>query len=325
MADIIKHIFTRIDSSANWKTLNPVPRNGEQCIEVLNGGLFKLKIGDGVTPWVALNYYTTTGSGGSSSNINQTILSITDKYPLKEGQYYDLQTAIQALRYEDINLGMVIMFESSEDVWETWQLNSSQKSVYQQIDYWERLSQGINYIIFNNTEEGEIENGGIITNISVEGSEETQDYYQLMTLVYAAKDVITGYNKTDRIILRSSNKSIIGLWDTENQILDINVSPDFIQDIEDQLDEKVDKTFADATGAYIEGETIYVDSTVVDGLIKVQKTLVNVRDGSTKVVTTEITSDEGTIKLTHETDQHDNTNIDINVDPDNLIIDLGEF
>ena len=321
LADIIKHIFTRIDSSANWKTLNPVPRNGEQCIEVLNGGLFKLKIGDGVTPWVALNYYT-AGSNIGPSNIDQTILNISEKYPLGSG-YYDLQTAIQALKYEDINPGMVIMFESSEDVWETWQF--SKKSIYKNIDYWERLSQGINYIIFNNTEEGEIENGGIITNISVEGSEETQDYYQLMTLVYAAKDVITGYNKTDRIILRSSNKSIIGLWDTENQILDIHVSPDFIQDIEDKLDQKVDKTFADATGAYIEGETIYIDSTVVDGLMKVQKTLVNVRDGSTKVVTTEITSDEGTIKLTHETDQHDNTNIDINVDPDNLIIDLGEF
>lgn len=58
VADIIKPIFTRIDSSANWKTLNPVPKNGEQCIEVLNGGLFKLKIGDGVTPWIALKYWT---------------------------------------------------------------------------------------------------------------------------------------------------------------------------------------------------------------------------------------------------------------------------
>lgn len=320
MADIIKHIFTRIDSSANWKTLNPVPRNGEQCIEVLNGGLFKLKIGDGVTPWVALNYWTSN----NSSSIEQTILNISEKYPLVSG-YYDLNTAIQTLNYEDINLGMIIMFESSENIWETWQFNSSKKSIYKNIDYWERLSQGINYIIFNNTEEGEIQNGGIITNISVEGSEETQDYYQLMTLVYAAKDVITGYNKTDRIVLRSSNKSIIGLWDAENQILDINVSTDFIQDVETKIDKKVDKTFADATDSYIEGKTTYIDSTTVDGLMKIQKTLVNVEDGSTKVVTTEITSDEGTIKLTHETDQHNNTNIKINVDSDNLTIDLGEF
>ena len=179
MADIIKHIFTRIDSSANWKTLNPVPRNGEQCIEVLNGGLFKLKIGDGVTPWVALNYWTSN----KSSSVEQTILNVSEKYPLVSG-YYDLYTAIQTLNYEDINLGMIIMFESSENIWETWQFNSSKKSIYKNIDYWERLSQGINYIIFNNTEEGEIENGGIITNISVEGSEETQDYYQLMTKVF---------------------------------------------------------------------------------------------------------------------------------------------
>lgn len=321
MSDIIKHIFTRIDSSANWKTFNPVPRNGEQCIEVLNGGLFKLKVGDGVTPWVALNYWTSNDF--SSSAINQTILNISEKYPLSSG-YYTLETAIQALKYEDINLGMIIMFESAENVWETWQFNSNKKSTYQNPELYERLSQGINYIIFNNTEEGEIENGSMITNVSVEGSETTEDYYQLMTLVYAAKDVITGFNKTDRIIIRSSDKSIIGLWDDENKVLDVNVSQDFIDEIQAKLDEKVDKTFADATGAYVEGDTIYIDSTVVDGLIKVQKTLVNVTNGETKTKVVEIKSGEKTIKLDHETTQ-DNINIDVNVDPNNLLIDLGEF
>ena len=57
-ADIIKPIITRIDSSQNWRTLNPVPKNGEQCVEEIGGGLFKLKIGDGVTPWIALKYHT---------------------------------------------------------------------------------------------------------------------------------------------------------------------------------------------------------------------------------------------------------------------------
>lgn len=56
MATIIKPIITRIDTSANWRTLNPIPKNGEQCIEDLGKGLFKLKIGDGVTPWIALKY-----------------------------------------------------------------------------------------------------------------------------------------------------------------------------------------------------------------------------------------------------------------------------
>lgn len=319
MADIIKTIFTRIDSSANWKTFNPVPRNGEQCIESLNNGLFKLKIGDGVTPWVALNYWTSN----TTPSINQTILNVTEKYPLENG-YYDLNTAVLSLKYEDINLGMIIMFESSEDVWETWQLNSSKKSVYRRIELWERLSQGINYIIFNNKEEGKIVNGSMITNITVDGNVTTDDYYQLLTLTYIAKDVITGNNKTDKIVLRSSNKSIYGVWDTENSILDINVSQDFIKDIQDKLDKKVDKTFADATGAYVEGETIYVDSALIDGLLQKQTTLVNVCDGSSKVKTVDIISQEKTIKLKHQHND-ENTNININVDSDNLIIDLGEF
>lgn len=58
MADIIKSIITRLDTTANWTTLNPIPANGEQCIEILKKGLFKLKIGDGVTPWLALKYET---------------------------------------------------------------------------------------------------------------------------------------------------------------------------------------------------------------------------------------------------------------------------
>ena len=58
MADVIKSIVTRIDTTANWTTLNPIPANGEQCIEILGRGLFKLKVGDGVTPWIALKYET---------------------------------------------------------------------------------------------------------------------------------------------------------------------------------------------------------------------------------------------------------------------------
>jgi len=71
MATIYKPIITRIDTKANWTTLNPVPANGEQCIEILGGGLFKLKIGDGVTPWLGLNYYTS--SGGSSEDLSKLI------------------------------------------------------------------------------------------------------------------------------------------------------------------------------------------------------------------------------------------------------------
>ena len=64
MSTIYKPITTRIDTTANWTTLNPTPAYGQQCIEVLGGGLFKLKIGDGVTPWISLNYYQSTIEGG---------------------------------------------------------------------------------------------------------------------------------------------------------------------------------------------------------------------------------------------------------------------
>ena len=71
MATIYKPIITRIDTTANWTTLNPVPANGEQCIEIWGGWLFKLKIGDGVTPWIALNYYS--GSSGSVEDLSKLI------------------------------------------------------------------------------------------------------------------------------------------------------------------------------------------------------------------------------------------------------------
>lgn len=58
MADVLQPIITRIDTTSNWKTLNPIPANGEQCIEILGKGVFKLKVGDGVTPWMALKYAT---------------------------------------------------------------------------------------------------------------------------------------------------------------------------------------------------------------------------------------------------------------------------
>ena len=322
MSDIVKHIYTRIDSSANWRTFNPVPKNGEQCIEVLDGGLFKLKVGDGETPWVALKYWTSF----VNPSINQTILNVSEKYPLESG-YYDLESAIQALNLtEDVNLGMMIMFESAKNVWETWQYNGTEKTLYQTPNLWERISQGINYVIFDNNEEGEIKNGGMVTNISVERNQTTENYYQLMTLVYSTKDVITGFNKIENIIIRSSNKSIIGLWNEESRVLDINISPDFIQDLQNKLDLKVDESFANDTDSFVEGKTVYLDSSSENGLIKTETTLVNVIDGTSKVKITDFVSNEKTIKLSYESDEEQsNTNININVDTNNLLIDLGEF
>ena len=76
MATIFKPIITRIDTSANWRTLNPVPKNGEQCIEDLGKGLFKLKIGDGVTPWIALKYHNDATIGELESLLTDDRQSI---------------------------------------------------------------------------------------------------------------------------------------------------------------------------------------------------------------------------------------------------------
>lgn len=73
MADIIRNIVTRIDSTANWTTLNPVPANGEQCIEILPKGLFKLKVGDGKTPWIALKYATMNGHDPRIGDLSELI------------------------------------------------------------------------------------------------------------------------------------------------------------------------------------------------------------------------------------------------------------
>jgi len=73
MADIIRNIVTRIDSTVNWTTLNPVPANGEQCIEILPKGLFKLKVGDGKTPWIALKYATMNGYDPRIGDLDELI------------------------------------------------------------------------------------------------------------------------------------------------------------------------------------------------------------------------------------------------------------
>lgn len=55
-------IKLRRDTSANWKTVNPVPVEGEPCFETDTG---KLKIGDGINPYNSLAYF----AGGSSGDV----------------------------------------------------------------------------------------------------------------------------------------------------------------------------------------------------------------------------------------------------------------
>lgn len=55
-------ILLRRDSSTNWETQNPVLLSGEPGYETDTG---KLKVGDGSSQWLSLNYYIgATGSAG---------------------------------------------------------------------------------------------------------------------------------------------------------------------------------------------------------------------------------------------------------------------
>ena len=71
-------ILLRRDAEANWLYNNPVLMSGEPGYETDTG---KLKIGDGQTPWSALDYYTgitgpagtgATGATGPSGSVGAT-------------------------------------------------------------------------------------------------------------------------------------------------------------------------------------------------------------------------------------------------------------
>lgn len=63
MANVIipYRFWVRRDTAANWTSVNPVPSDGEWCLET---DTRLLKMGDGVTAWVDLDYFD---SGSSSA------------------------------------------------------------------------------------------------------------------------------------------------------------------------------------------------------------------------------------------------------------------
>ena len=68
---MITTIKIRRDTAANWTTYNPVLADGELCLST-DSDPHNLKIGDGVTKWLALEYLIPTvgssGSGGTDSS-----------------------------------------------------------------------------------------------------------------------------------------------------------------------------------------------------------------------------------------------------------------
>ena len=53
--------YNRIDTAANWQSVNPVLGAGEFGIEKLSGGKCNLKVGDGSTAWNSLPYLVKNG------------------------------------------------------------------------------------------------------------------------------------------------------------------------------------------------------------------------------------------------------------------------
>ncbi|WP_297095618.1 hypothetical protein [uncultured Draconibacterium sp.] len=74
MADVIQF---RVDTTANWTSVNPTLAQAEKGIEILSGGGYKEKIGDGVTAWNDLGYYETTLEGDLNA-----IAALTGTYGL---------------------------------------------------------------------------------------------------------------------------------------------------------------------------------------------------------------------------------------------------
>ena len=63
-------IRVRRDTAANWTAKNPTLASGEIGYE---SDQYKLKVGDGVTPYNNLEYTTGTGGGGGVSNLSQLL------------------------------------------------------------------------------------------------------------------------------------------------------------------------------------------------------------------------------------------------------------
>ena len=56
-------ILLRRDTAANWASIDPILSNGEIG---LNIDTYDFKIGDGVTAWTSLDYYSPAGALGDT-------------------------------------------------------------------------------------------------------------------------------------------------------------------------------------------------------------------------------------------------------------------
>src|SRR5690554_2499281 len=89
---------------------------------------------------VAVNDYAK--HGGSSKTLKQvddeivqlageaSVLNVTNKYSLSQGEYYTLSTAIAAVSPEIRKTGLKITFQKAQDIWETYQYVGADTTVW---------------------------------------------------------------------------------------------------------------------------------------------------------------------------------------------------
>lgn len=105
-------IKIRRDTASNWSIYNPVLLSGELGIET---DTLKIKMGDGVLPWVSLSYLETGGGGTSSGGsivVNLTLLANA----WNDRSYTIHQTSIQAYSPGDLSISQ----SATEEQYEAW-------------------------------------------------------------------------------------------------------------------------------------------------------------------------------------------------------------
>ncbi len=68
------HIQLRRDTAANWTANDPIPAEGELCVELVTN---RFKMGDGITKWSLLSY---TGIVGDADTVDGNHLNYDADY-----------------------------------------------------------------------------------------------------------------------------------------------------------------------------------------------------------------------------------------------------
>ena len=227
MATIYKPIITRIDTTANWTTLNPVPANGEQCIEILGGGLFKLKIGDGVTPWIALNYYS--GSSGSAEDLSKLITpdksslvaainSVQTQVNALAAKLASLSTVATSGDYNDLINKLIAGENITIDENNVISATGVTPPPYEPIDEYDPSTEGleIHQVIVVSDENGDLVLDGVNSEIIPIYDEEPDHEIDIDGNIIYDSDIQVVSDSNENLVLDNVNNEIIPIEDTSS-------------------------------------------------------------------------------------------------------------